>query len=68
MTMSYVRNYYKVPARRGGRVIILDWKGNKTERKGTITGATHYVNVRLDGEKVSKPYHPKDLYYCEKEQ
>ncbi len=41
MSMEYVREYYGVPAKRGGRVVVLDLAGNKTETKGTIVSATH---------------------------
>jgi hypothetical protein len=67
MTMEYIRRNYHVPAKRGGRVIALNLRGKKTQHKGVITSATHYVYVRLDGEKHSKPYHPDSLYYCEEE-
>lgn len=53
---QYVRDTYGVPAKRGGRVV---YQG----KEGTITSATHYVHVRLDGEKTPRRYHPKDLVY-----
>lgn len=52
MSFDYVRSYYKVPAKRGMRV--TDHEG----RSGTITRATHYVFVRLDGTRVARAYHP----------
>lgn len=57
MSMDYVRRYYRVPAKRGGRVTTQDGS------EGTITSATHYVYVRLDGMKFSRPYHPMELTY-----
>lgn len=52
MTAAYVRSYYKVPAKRGGRV-IADGK------PGVITGfSDQYIRVRLDGERVSRNWHP----------
>ena len=56
MSFDYVRKTYGVPAARGVRVLY-------GERRGVITSATHYVHVRLDGEKFSRPYHPTDLRY-----
>lgn len=54
MSFDYIRSYYGVPAKRLGRVLFADGQ------LGTITRATHYVWIRLDGERTSKPYHPKD--------
>jgi hypothetical protein len=53
MSMDYVRNYYHVPAKRGGR-IRFDYDG----KKGTITRATAHIWVRFDGCKWSVPLHP----------
>lgn len=51
---DYIRDYYGVPARKGAQVI---YRG----RKGKVTGASNqYVMIKLDGEKFSKPYHPRD--------
>ena len=41
MSMEYVRRYYGVPAKRGGRVQFFG-------AQGTITSATHYLRVRMD--------------------
>jgi hypothetical protein len=52
MSAAYVRGYYKVPAKRGGRV-IADGK------PGVIVGFSgQYIRVRLDGEKVARSWHP----------
>jgi hypothetical protein len=50
--MNYIRNYYKVPAKRGGKV--------KYEGKtGIIIGSRlAYLRIRLEGEKEIKSYHP----------
>ncbi len=53
MSFDYIRRYYRVPAKRLGRVRV----GGQL---GTITRATHYVWIRLDGMKFSRPYHPTD--------
>lgn len=61
MSLDYIRNYYSVPAKRGMRVEYCG--DDNVRRRGTITGASYaYVRIRLDGEKFSKPYHPKDDY------
>lgn len=57
MSIDYIRNYYGVPAKVGGRVALDSTHGTK---EGTITGATHYVMVRFDGNKHSVPLHPKE--------
>jgi hypothetical protein len=54
--MQYVRDYYSVPARRGGRV---RYTGDKEPRLGTITSARHGgLRIRLDGDKHPLPFHP----------
>ena len=50
--MEYIRNYYKVPAKRGAKI---QYKG----QNGTIVGALNgCLRVRLEGEKKIKTYHP----------
>jgi hypothetical protein len=61
MSFDYVRRFYGVPAKRGGRVLVTESNGAKFY--GTITRATHYVFVRIDGEKHARPYHPEDVEY-----
>jgi hypothetical protein len=52
MTAEYVRSCYRVPAKRGGRVIA---DGNA----GVITGfQDQYLLVRLDGDEDSSVWHP----------
>ena len=57
MSFDYIRRYYSVPAKRGGRVA---WDTSKGTREGTITRATNYVYVRFDDMKHSVPLHPKE--------
>ena len=54
--MDYIRRYYGVPAKRGGRV---RYTGDGTPKLGTITGTQgpHLV-IRLDGERRTYGYHP----------
>jgi hypothetical protein len=57
MSLQYIRDYYKVPAKRGGRIRFLDFKGLHVE--GTITGAEMgRLRVRMDGESMIGTYHP----------
>ena len=50
--MAYIRMYYGVPAKRGGRVIVNGWPG-------TITGSDGaYIKVRLDNADRSRLFHP----------
>lgn len=52
MSFDYIRRQYKVPARRGGRVLFKGQPGVITSARGC------YIRVRLDGEKRSGIYHP----------
>lgn len=62
MNMAYIRSHYGVPARRGARV---EYIGHAPVRQGVITSArSGRLMVRLDGEKLSYPFHPTcDLNY-----
>lgn len=52
MSAAYVRRYYKVPAKRGMRV-VADGK------PGQIVGFSgQYLRIRLDGEKCIRNWHP----------
>ena len=65
MGMKYVRDYYKVPAKRGSRVAILTLDGKVTGKEGTILSATHNLKVRVDGIKNPLRYHPLTLAYLD---
>jgi hypothetical protein len=41
MSMEYVRRFYGVPAKRGGRIRF-------DGVEGTITSATHHLRARMD--------------------
>ncbi len=54
--MDYIRRYYKVPAKRGGRV---RYSGGTTTMYGTIKSARGgYLMILLDGDKYPKTFHP----------
>lgn len=56
--MRRIREFYSVPAKRGGRV---RYTFGGASREGTITGTTRtqmYLRVRLDGDKYPRPFHP----------
>lgn len=56
MSIAWVRKYYQVPAKRGGRV---EYSGEGKLEAGTITGASGgRLRIRLDGIKHSMPFHP----------
>ena len=61
MSLQYIRDFYSLPnLRRGTRV---EYCGRDNMRKrGTVTSASNHVFIRLDGEKHSRPYHPRDEY------
>jgi len=53
VSLAYIRDYYGVPARRGGRVRF-------DGRDGTIVGAqAQYLRVRLDGDRRPITAHAK---------
>jgi len=55
--MDYIRERYKVPAKRGGRIIYKGCLGG--DRAGIITGSSYgRLRIRLNGEKISLYYHP----------
>lgn len=60
MSIEWIRNYYGVPAKRGGRVEYIPCEGSTDEsRLGTITGTSGpHLRVRMDGDKYSFQYHP----------
>ena len=52
MSMKYIRKAYKVPAKRGGKILF---NGNS----GIIVGSkNHYLRVKLDGMKHICSLHP----------
>lgn len=52
MAFDYIRRHYKVPAKKGGRVLFQG-------RPGVIVGSYQcYIKVRLDGERRAGVYHP----------
>ena len=56
MSLEYVRKYYGVPAKRGGRV---EYTGDDKPELGTICGASGaHLSIRLDGKKHPMPFHP----------
>lgn len=58
-SLTYVKEKYGVPAKRGMRV--LTYRG-----EGTVTcGDGAYVRVRVDGDKHSGRYHPLSLDYLD---
>lgn len=57
MSMSYIRESYGVPARKGGRVTWSPSVG--VQMTGIIVGTrAQYLRVRFDGEKVARTLHP----------
>lgn len=52
---DYIKVYYGFPARRG---VVVEYEG----KRGVVTGISGpHLRVKLDGETISKPYHPDDL-------
>jgi len=64
MSLEYIRDYYRVPARVGGRV---KYTGGKQPQYGTIVDASgQYLVIRLDGEAHELSYHPTwEITYLE---
>jgi hypothetical protein len=58
MTMASIRKYYKVPTKRGARIL---YTGGKQPATGVITSALPSglkFRARLDGEKFTRVFHP----------
>jgi len=57
MSMQWVRDRYRVPAKRGGRV---EYTGEEKPQLGTIRSASGgHLNIQLDGVKHTMPFHPE---------
>lgn len=52
MSMEYIRMYYKVPAKRGQKVVANGVLGIITGSRGA------HLKIRLEGQKSSSLYHP----------
>jgi hypothetical protein len=59
VSFDYVRRFYGVPAKRGGRVSWVEPTFGNTLH-GTIVSASHYVHVRFDGAELVHRFHPTD--------
>jgi len=58
MSMKYIRDTYKVPAKRGARI---KYRGVAMIQTGTIVGSKGaYIRVRIDGDPFRRvmSYHP----------
>lgn len=59
MSMSYIRAYYRVPAKRGARVRLGKFREAIAGKEGTvISSRAQYLNVRLDDGQVVRNLHP----------
>jgi len=56
MSLDYIRKTYKVPAKRGGKVI---YSGSGKPQPGTIKSARGaYLRVQLESDRPVQNYHP----------
>jgi len=63
MSLQYIRQHYKVPAKRGDKVLAKTPSGELTY--GTIIGASGpHLKVRFFGEDRVCIFHPTDVEYC----
>lgn len=58
MSLRYIRAYYGVPAKRGGRVRYA-WI-DRASSEGRITGGSYLLSVRFDGDGRTYQFHPTD--------
>lgn len=58
MSLRYIRAYYGVPAKRGGRVRCV-WT-DRAPSEGRITGGSYLLYVRFDGDGRTYQFHPTD--------
>lgn len=66
MSMQYIRDNYRVPAKRGARIEYTDSTALfimgflYQPRRGTIVAAKgQYIRVRFDNETIIRTLHPK---------
>nr|WP_019365283.1 hypothetical protein [Pseudomonas luteola] len=67
MSMEFVRKWYGVPAKRGGRVL---YTGDGKKEYGTIRSAEKggHLRIQLDGLNHTMPFHPTwELTYLDAE-
>ena len=58
MSMKKIRKYYKVPAKRGGKICYTG-EGKDKPEYGVITSSSGaYLRIRLEGHKISGLFHP----------
>ena len=56
MSVDYIRETYRVPAKVGGRV---RYSGGETPTDGVIVGAKNaHLRIRIDGDKFNRNFHP----------
>lgn len=59
MSMEYIRRYYGVPAKRGGRVRYTPDGNRYLAHEGVIVGSRGaHLRVRMGDEKKAGSYHP----------
>lgn len=58
-SFDYIRKTYGRDFFKGQRVRVRD--GGEVRGFGSVTGATHYVEVMLDGDTWSDSWHPTDV-------
>jgi hypothetical protein len=55
-SLDYIRRYYRVPAKVGGRV---RYSGDGEPKEGTIRGTSGpHLRIKLDGERHIHVFHP----------
>jgi len=58
--MKYIRQHYKVPAKRGGHVQLTPDFNDGPIQEGVIVGSRGpYLRVRINGQKEIGTYHPR---------
>lgn len=63
---AYVKRFYGVNPRIGGRVVMIGGPAKDRAKTGVIVrkrAYDHYVHVKFDGSKFDVPVHPLDLTY-----
>lgn len=68
MSMRYIRDTYRVPARRGARVRFTGvLAAELSAPSGTVTGSRGaMVRIRVDGERRARIFHPTfDIEYAD---
>lgn len=65
MSMDYIREYYRVPAKVGMKVSYRAGDQKETKEGVIVGNAAHRLEVLTDGEKFPDIHHPTEVEYLD---